>query len=93
MSNNEFKKRFDKLKRIHNSTNEAVVKMADQNKELQDMIAILVMEKKQWEKEKVNQEQIIQKQLQQMNDEKDALGREIIRLRQKIKKLKNGSFN
>lgn len=60
---------------------------------LHGMIQNLIAEKKQWEKEKVNQGNIIQQVLDERNKVNNEILQENERLRAEIRKLKNGTVN
>jgi hypothetical protein len=61
------------------------------NADLQDRIVLMEMQKKQWEAEKVKQQQIFQLMLDNKNKEHNEILEENERLRGQLRKLKNGN--
>jgi len=74
-------KKFNSLKRLHDSTNLRVVALEKENKRLNAAIQLLLAEKAQWIQSKELQQQIIHQQITTSNEENHRLKEEIQRLR------------
>ena len=86
---NDLLKRYSKLLEIHNSTNESMKRVEEENKALHKKHYIMLAEQDQWVREKENQELIIRKTVDSFNDERKDLNEEIQRLRGIIKTFKD----
>lgn len=83
-------KEYKALKRLHDSTNEAMRKLEVENAELKKKLIILETEKVQWLQQKVIQDQIIARKLNDSDNVVRDLQDEICALREK---LKGGNIN
>lgn len=84
---NKLQNDYDALKRLHDATNLRVTQLESENKSLVQINKILVAEKKQWEQQKVLQEQVIAQQLGNSDGVVRLLQDEIQELRDRIKGL------
>lgn len=89
---------FNNLKNIHNSTNEAVMALERENLRLRNLNELLSSERKQWEQDKIFQQQIIQQALTSSNftnnsylEENQRLKEEIKLLKEEISRMKSGN--
>jgi hypothetical protein len=83
----EWKDKFNSLRRLHDSTNEAAAKLIEENSELKS--ELILMNKKLANSQKaldINKE-IMSNQLTSGNQMKDEMAAEITKLRSKIKEL------
>lgn len=83
-------KDYKALKRLYDSTNEAIRRLEVENTELGKKLIILEAEKKQWLQQKIIQDQVIARTLRNSDDVIRRLQDEIGVLR---KRLKNGNIN
>ena len=83
------KKDYKALKKLHESTNKAVVYLETENKTLKTSIQLLLAEKEQHIKAKQVQQQTIYKQITYSNAENNKNLEEIQRLREEVKRLKD----
>ena len=84
---NKLQNDYDALKRLHDSVNLRVVQLESENKSLVQINEILVAEKRQWERQKALQEQVIAQQLGNSDGVVRLLQDEILGLKAKIKGL------
>ena len=76
---------YNALKRVHDSTNNAVKRLEAENEQLRRMVGRLEAEKQQWEVEKAKQVVIIAKQLGASDAKVHGLENEILGLRERLK--------
>jgi len=74
--------------RIHNSTNEAIERLEKENIELREKNVLLKEEQVQWNQEKINQDIIIEKAINDSNNVIKQYAEEIQILKGEIKILK-----
>ena len=84
---NKLQNDYDALKRLHDSVNLRIVQLESENKSLVQINEILVAEKRQWERQKALQEQVIAQQLGNSDGVVRLLQDEILGLKAKIKGL------
>ena len=84
---NKLQNDYDALKRLHDATNLRVTQLEGENKSLVQINKILVAEKRQWERQKALQEQVIAQQLGNSDGVVRLLQDEILGLKAKIKGL------
>lgn len=91
--NNELQKNYDALKRLHDTTNEAVKRLEKHLAAIMAENAMLKANIENADKRVMIQKQIVIDNLRQTQEEKDDLVKEVMILRQKIKGLKDASVN
>jgi len=85
MNYKQLKIKFNKLRKIHNSTNEAVERLETENRELLRQNNLLEAKNEQLVKQLTIRERITNKSLNRVNEQSDKYLREINRLREVIK--------
>lgn len=82
----DYKNEFETLKRVHDSTNQQIDVLEKENIALRQFNDILNREKVQWEKQKLTQERIINRQLAETDIVVQSLQIDIIKLKEQLKK-------
>ncbi len=79
---------YDGLRRLHESTNEALRNLEIENASLRSQVALLESKEKQWELDRVRQGMVIQGALERANATSNSYLEEVQRLQAELRDLK-----